>query len=136
MVKEQSLSVLIKKADEVFSEFIRLRASDESSIARCFICGTPRHWKYHQCGHWIDRDQMATRFDEVNCQCVCHTCNCLDRDHADRFEGALIKNYGQFMVASIKRQSKSLAKFTRSDIQWLINDYKYKVKELRKQKHL
>lgn len=136
MVKEQSLSVLIKNMDDVFSQFIRLRASDNSGIARCFICGSFRYWKYHQCGHFIDRDQMPTRYNEINCQCVCAVCNCLDRDHHERFKRALQINYGDGQISFLYFTSKSLSKFTRSDLIELTEKYKEKVKELRKQKHL
>lgn len=137
MVKEQSLSVLIKQADEVFSEFIRLRdAASFCGHVKCFICSTEKHWRQMQCMHFITRDAMATRFDEDNCHTGCESCNCYDGEHCDKYRVEMEKVYGPNIVYDLLSRSRSLAKFTRSDVSEMIGKYKEKIKELRKQKHL
>ena len=136
MVKEQSLSVLIKTCDEVFSEFVRLRDTKSDGFVYCFICGKHVTWKGSHCGHYIGRAQMAVRFDEKNAHAICFDCNVLDTKHQMRYMQMMEFHYGHAGIKELFQKSKSLAKFTRPELQQLISEYKEKVKELRKQKHL
>ena len=43
--RKPTKSALIKKADKVFSEYIRQRNSDHRGITECFTCGKQDHWK-------------------------------------------------------------------------------------------
>src|SRR6187401_1190895 len=57
---------LIVKLDTVFSEFIRLRDSDMQGICKCITSGEFFHWRDCDAGHFITRENMATRWDEQN----------------------------------------------------------------------
>ena len=45
MAKKQKRSTLVKKADAIFSQFIRQRNADENGVTECFTCGKKDHWK-------------------------------------------------------------------------------------------
>ena len=70
MVK--SISKLKKKLDTIFSFYIRLRGVDDNGNNQCCTCGKIDNWRNLQCGHFVSRKHMATRFYELNCfpQCV------------------------------------------------------------------
>lgn len=131
--KEKSLQVLTKELDEVFSEFIRLRDSENGRV-RCFICGIPVPWRSSQCGHFIDRDQMSTRFNELNCHAICEHCNCYDTNHHYNYERSISGKLGPNVVRALEYMSKSLAKFMRSDLLEMIEHYKSEVSKLKKLK--
>ena len=137
MVKEQSLSVLIKTCDEVFSEFVRVRdARPFSGLVDCFICGVTIPWRSSHAMHYIDRDQMSVRYDEINVNAGCQSCNCLDDDHRESYRHVMIIRYGIEEVKRIEFAFRSLRKFMRPELHEMIGYYKGRIKELRKQKHL
>lgn len=130
-IKEKTLPVLIGELDDVFSDFIRLRDSN-NGIVSCFICGARMPWRNSQNMHYIDRAQMPTRYDEMNCHAGCEECNCFDPNHHDNYRSALILKHGLPGVQTLKLKSQSLQKFMRFELVELIESYKLKVKELKK----
>lgn len=64
--------------DRWFSLYIRLRDSDANGYSRCISCGKPVYWKEADCGHFINRRHMNTRYDERNCNLQCRNCLTLD----------------------------------------------------------
>lgn len=133
--KEKSLQVLIKELDGIFSDFVRMRDSENGRV-KCFICGFSMPWRMSQNMHYIDRDQMPTRYDEDNCHAGCQSCNCFNPDHSNEYECALVAKLGTKMVHLLLKKSKSLAKFMRSDLVDLIEFYKERVRVLKKDKNL
>lgn len=73
---KKSVSALVKKLDRVFSEYIRLRDSKPYGYKyfRCISCGMVKPYEQMDCGHFIGRTHMATRFDEKNCNGECKSC--------------------------------------------------------------
>lgn len=137
MVKEQSLSVLIGKLDDLFSEFIRLRDAEPfTGIVKCFVCGAKGHWKQMQNLHLIRREKMPTRYDEVNCNAGCESCNCYDSDHALKYLHRFTEKYSEMTYLEIVLKSNRLEKFTRGELSFLVEKYQLEVKELKKRKNL
>lgn len=129
--KEASLSTLIHDLDGVFSRFIRLRDTQNGRI-KCFICGASMTFAEAQCGHFIDRDQMPTRYDETNCRSVCENCNCFDDHHKERFEQKLRTILTPEGMDHLWTKSRGLQKYMRFEIEDLIDHYKMRVSELKK----
>ena len=121
--KEKSLSVLISELDGHFSRFIRKRDT-VNGVIKCFTCGTKISFTEAQCGHFIDRDQMPTRYDEHNCHAVCEECNCYDPHHKAVYHGRMLQKYGQEEINRLDRKSKGLQKFFKFEIEDLIEYYK------------
>lgn len=137
MVKEQSLSSLIKNLDDVFSEFIRLRDAEPfTGMVKCFITGQVRHWSKMDAAHLYPRQHMAVRYDEMNVHSVVPDSNRFDDEHITDYERAMYVTYSLDALTDLFLRSKSLVKFTRRELIDLIDEYKYRVKELRKKKHL
>lgn len=65
----------MKAADAAFSEWIRLRDSDDNGMVRCVTCGSPMFWRDADCGHFMDRGKQPTRYDERNCHAQGTCCN-------------------------------------------------------------
>ena len=122
--------------DQVFSLFIRLRACDSRGYGKCFTCGAIHHYKEVDCGHFMSRSCLSTRFDELNCQFQCKYCNISNSGQQYQFGINLDRVYGPGTAESLVIKSKTLNKFTKSEYESLIKEYKKKVHELRSEKGL
>lgn len=91
MKKSKSLSKLKKELDRVFSIFIRQQYADKNGNVKCYTCSTVKPWKQMQNGHWIPRNNLATRFLEENCRPQCVGCNMFQRGRPDVFAVNLIR---------------------------------------------
>jgi hypothetical protein len=83
-----SLSSLKRKADSLFSKFIINRDK------KCVLCNSTYNLTN---GHLIKRGNMSTRYDEINCHCLCSKCNFKDwkvRSYHDVYIAWFIKSYG------------------------------------------
>lgn len=135
--KEKSLAVLIKEADEVFSEFVRVRdATAFSGLVYCFICDVAIPWRASQAMHYIGRSMMGTRYDEMNVRAGCENCNCRDAYHEQRFRVKLNEILTPEGYRHLHQKAQSTSKFMRHELIEMIGEYKGRVKELRKQKHI
>lgn len=119
---------LIKKLDKVFSIYIRQRNMDENGIVRCITCGRVKHWKEVDCGHYRKRQYMNTRFDEMNCQEQCKRCNAFEQGADVNFRYALVRKYGEEDVLLLEYRSKLSKKWTRFELELLIEKYKNLIK--------
>ena len=74
--KKPSTASLVRKLDKVFSLYIRLRDSKPfgGKYFRCISCGQVKPFDQMDCGHFIGRMHMATRFDELNAHGECRNC--------------------------------------------------------------
>jgi len=130
---------LEKKLDRVFSEYIRLRDADDNGYVWCITCGRPHYWSDgHQinCGHFIPRGRKATRYDERNCHGQCVMCNKYKSGEWDVYEQRMIELYGKETVGELKLKSKIGGSYDAYSLQLLIDEYRQKVKQLKKEKGL
>lgn len=118
------ISTLEKKLDRVFSEYIRKRDADEGGTALCVTCGRLMFWKEGQCGHWIKRQHRSVRWDERNVGFQCPGCNLFKSGAMDEFAGYLLERYGRETVQELLELKHQPKKFTRSDLEQMIQDYK------------
>lgn len=66
---------IIKKLDEVFSQYIRLRDSNAKWIVVCPLCWAKMERKKAQNMHFVSRWVLKYRFNEKNCHAWCMRCN-------------------------------------------------------------
>lgn len=87
--KEKTISQLKKKADKVFSDFIRQR---DGGV--CITCGKKDEWKNMQCGHYIPRDCLELRYSPKNCNTQCVGCNVFRKGNYHIYSLKLMSKYG------------------------------------------
>ncbi len=114
----------IAKLDEVFSKWIRQRDSDENGYAKCISCGEYDHWTDMDCGHYIDRKHMSTRFDEENCNAQCRVCNRLQDGNLEGY----LKAIGTSLAEDLVRRKYQVQKYNTIDLRALIDKYKKQLK--------
>lgn len=108
---------LIKKADLVFSKWIRNR--DKQCVLHSEKCSSVL-----QCGHLIRRGKRAVRFSEVNCNALCSFCNYKDNFEHDHYVMWFIKKHGADKYEELLEKSKVIYKFTRDELNEIIDKYK------------
>jgi hypothetical protein len=125
------MSSLKKKAWKLFSEYVRSKDADDQGRVECFTCGKVLHWKQDaQAGHAIGGRHNAVLFDEsiVRPQC-CH-CNIFLRGNYSIFAIKLIRENSMEWFEKKLADSRKTMKYTRSDLNDLIDLYKSKLKAI------
>jgi hypothetical protein len=103
------MKIKILPEDSLFSRFIRARDK------RCQRCGSPVEFKgkipvSHQCSHFYTRGKWATRFDEINCCCLCYACHHLwGGDHREQYKDYMIRRWGSEAFDTLTRRSNEYA---------------------------
>lgn len=119
--------------DNVFSQFIRLRDSDERGYLKCFICDKPLHWAQAENMHFMPRVCMPTRYDEIACQAGCHECNSKPNGNRDGFAIRLDDMYGGGTAEALCDKSKNTSQeFKTKHILALLATYRDHVARIRK----
>lgn len=120
MKRKPSLKFLRNKLDDAFSKFIRKRDADENGMGVCITCGK---WAKLQCGHFIKRQHLATRWDERNAHGQCVRCNLWLHGNESMYAFAMIRDYGLPKIAELIDRKYTTVKFTRSDLENMIERY-------------
>ena len=110
MRKLSSIGKLRRKADIVFSKWIRSRDK------KCFTCGATTNL---QNGHFISRGKNNTRFDEENCHTQCVRCNVFLNGNYPIYAMKL----GEKMVKELVRRGRILKQFKRAELEEIITKY-------------
>lgn len=124
-----NIRTLKKKLDTVYSQYIRLRDS-EDGIATCITCGDQKPWKLMQCGHFIRRSINHLRYNETNCNVQCMRCNVILHGNLYIYSLKLDQRYGEGTAARLLEESQQFHKFTISELESMIETYKEKVGDL------
>lgn len=134
-MKTKTVWQLIKILDKYFSKYIRLKYSDKKGICTCISCWKKEHYKkMHNC-HWISRGKMSTRFDEDNCRPWCISCNTYRPEfHIREFTLKQIDRLWKEWVNKLIEKSNQLKRYSRIELEELIEYYKQEVKKLEKEK--
>jgi hypothetical protein len=130
--KAESIGVLTKKLDRIFSVYVRLSGVKKEHIAQCFTCDKVLHWREIQCGHFQSRRFYSTRFHVLNCKPQCYACNIGLSGNQYIFGVNLDKLHGEGTAESMVRASREVKKFTSAEMMELITMYEDLVGELRK----
>lgn len=127
----EPIAILTDDLDIIFSQLVRLKEADEHGMVKCFTCPDIKHWKQMQCGHFMSRAHMPTRFSEKNCRPQCKHCNedkCGNlKEFAERLEA---EEPG--LVAILEEQARGVQDYGRDELKVLIADTTRKVKLLLK----
>ena len=124
--KKPTRSKIVKKLDVIFSQYIRLKYSDNRGMTECFTCGKRDHWKKMQCGHFQSRKNYSTRWEEDNVRVQCLGCNMFKSGEQYVFGLKL----GQQLAEEMYIKSKQIVKFTSDELIEKIDHYTSEVKKM------
>ncbi len=123
-MRKPTYASLKKKLDQVFSIWVRRGAADHRGMASCVSCGAVKRWQELQCGHFVSRIRLVTRWEPRNCAPQCGACNVLRRGNPIGFARYLLSTYGPDILDKLDEQSREPVTFSRSNLQDLIDVYK------------
>ena len=132
----KTISKLKKELDKWFSLYIRLRGADDNGNNQCCTCGTVDNWKKLQCGHFVSRKHLATRFHEMNCFPQCVSCNIFKYGEQWKFGQFLDRNLGEGVSEELVILGHTILKISRIDYEEKITYYKSVVEKLKQEKNI
>jgi hypothetical protein len=119
----KTVSKLKKELDAVFSKFIRWRDDGQ-----CYTCSKKDDPKYMQNGHFVPRQYLSLRYDEINCHCQCYACNMLYNGQPSAYAMNLKRDYGDDIINKLETERRKIIKnFPYSE---MIAKYKAKLTEV------
>lgn len=127
--KNPSRSKLVKKADSIFSAYIRLRDADKRWYVKCPLCWVKIHWKKAQNMHFITRSCWLYRYDEDNCHAWCMRCNVMLNGNYIEYTRYMQLRYGISAVDEMRVNAKKVFKLSTKEIQTIIEKYTHKVQK-------
>lgn len=125
-----------ERLDTVFSQYIRLRDSDQDGYCKCFTCEYVGFWKGDniQNGHFRSRRYNSTRFHEINCHAQCATCNVYRHGEQYLYGKKVDEIYGEGTADDLVQLSLETRKFTAEELKELHDEYSQKRDQLIKEK--
>jgi hypothetical protein len=129
MAKKSTRKKLVDKLDKVFSIYIR-RRNAVNDISECFTCGKKDHWKKLQNGHFQSRKHYSTRWNELNCQVQCASCNVFRYGEQYKFAKNLDEKYYDGLAEELHIEANKTVKLDNTDLEMLIEKYEMLIKQL------
>ena len=112
------LPKLLEKAQKVFNKWIRERDRE----LPCISCG---QFNTLQAGHYVPQfGGSYLRFNELNVNGECARCNAFDQFHLIGYKKRLIVRIGDDKVRWLEENRHTVKKWTRSELEEIINKYK------------
>jgi len=129
--KKPTIKALKKKAWSLVSQYVRQREADEGGYVHCYTCSSPIHWKLEaQAGHAIPGRTNSVLLDDSICRPQCYGCNCMRGGMHHIFATKLIKENGLEWWEKKLTDARQVVKYTRSDLEEIIEAYKQKLHEI------
>jgi hypothetical protein len=128
-VKKKTLAQLKKELDGLHSQWIR-RKDAVDGMATCVTCGAVKIWTQQQCGHYISRVHLSTRFEDLNTHVQCLACNVWRNGNMDEYALYLERKFGFAALLELNNTKRLSVKFSRSDYEEMIEDRKRKLAQL------
>jgi hypothetical protein len=113
--------------DAVFSRYIRTKYANEQGIVKCYTSGKPLTIAESQCGHFIPRVHLATRWDERNCRPQSQHDNEFLQGNLAVF-AAKLEAEQKGIVDELKQLTKERTKIGVSELKELLIQYRHKLK--------
>lgn len=126
LMPSDNFKAAMRRADKYFSWYIRKSKSIDGIYCKCVTCSKIAPWKEMDCGHYMERDNYPTRYDEKNCNPQCKHCN-KHRKGRQALHGRYIdEQHGKGTADELIEKSKLLAKFTKLGLDEKAAEYKLK----------
>ena len=120
----KSIPQLKKSVQRVFNKYIRER----DKFKPCISCGVTSQDNW-QAGHfWAMGPNGALRYNEDNCHKQCVSCNTFKSGNLLEYRLGLIRRIGIDRVNALDELRHDIHKFTREELEELLQEYKEKVK--------
>jgi hypothetical protein len=129
----KELSKLKKRADTIWSKYIRYRDGEVKNGEWQSLCITCQQWKplkSMQCGHFVSRTCNLLRYDEENTNAQCVGCNMFKGGEQYEYARQLDLKYGDGTAEKLHNQRHINHKLTITELEQIINEAKEYTDEL------
>lgn len=133
MRKDVSLPKLKKKALDLYSELVKLRAHRDNKL-RCYTCDCELTLNTSNCqlGHFLSRGAYpGFTFHPDNSRPQCYRCNVHLHGNLIEFRTRLINEIGREEVERLEARRHDQMKWSRSDFASMIEDFKGQINYLK-----
>ena len=127
--KLTKIKTLKRNLDNIFSKYIRMRDT-EDGYGACISCKKVFPYEKLDCGHFIGRAKLKTRWDERNCNGQCQNCNRFRDGEQALYLVALEEKYGREVVDELMAARYQTFKVNRQFYVEMIEKYKSLINEL------
>ena len=128
--KVKTHAKLKKELDAVFSKYIRWYYADANGYVECYTCGQVKPVKEMQAGHFQSRRHNSTRWEFNNVRPQDARCNMFAQGEQYLFGQKLKAEIGEEAVEELVQLSHKSVKFSKADLEYLIDLYKEKLKAI------
>ena len=125
--KTDTTRALVNKLDRVFSRFVRMKHADNDGQISCVTCGKQAQWNEVHAGHFVKRQHMSLRWDERNVMPQCVRCNLHMGGRQDDYAAYIVNEYGHATFADLIAKKHETKKWTRPELEELIQKYSERV---------
>ena len=120
-MKKSLASQLKKKLDATFSLWVRNRGSKDG-YNQCYTCGITKPIKQLQCGHYVSRTALSTRWDEDNARPQCMPCNVFQHGNMVEYS-LLLEQESPGITKRLRDKGRQIKKFSISELKEAIEKY-------------
>lgn len=125
---------LVRKLDDEFSNYIRLRDSDEHGIVTCITCEDKDHWTRVQCGHYMKRGNTSTRYNLQNSAGQCGLCNTGLDGMQEEHGKAIDLKYGEGTAEMLEKLSRQELHLAEHELKGMIDELRKEIRALKEEK--
>lgn len=133
-MKKKTVASLKKKVWGVFAEYIKKRdclfTTGSIEYGECFTCDFGGHISELQAGHFIAGRHNAYLFSERGVHTQCVKCNLTLGGNPHEYRRQIVKLYGEDVAMELEAEARQIKKFTISELESLLRDYKQAIKKL------
>lgn len=127
----ESFNNLVQDLDHVFSQYLRNKYADKNGLVECYTCGGKHTIAEIQCGHFMGRSNLGTRWMEANCRPQCMECNYFKTGNIEEFEYKLDAE-NNAVVEYLRETARQPVRPTREELKSLIIEYRHKLNNVKK----
>ncbi len=117
---KSKLNSLKAKCWKGISAYVRKLGADEFGYNTCYTCGSVKHWKEMNCGHYI---HGKLDYDTRNLKCQCVRCNQHLSGNLGEYALRLIKENGTEWIDQLKLDANT-HEYTLEDLEAIYIKYK------------
>lgn len=121
---------LDEKLWKEFSKMVRMKHANEYGWVKCFTCSASGPWKEFDCGHFMPRAYLATRYSILNNKPQCVRCNRMEDGQFARFSANLATKYGAKIPRLIIEIAREGQQLTVEEKEWFLSYCKDQIKLL------
>jgi hypothetical protein len=132
----ESVAILKKDADLLFSRVVRLRAAAPGTgLLNCYICDAQLHYSSAQAMHYEKRGESALRYSHKNVKAGCENCNVHLGGNLEKYAQRLEEEEHR-LPEWLEAEGREQYKFWREELKVLIGDLSREINHLKKIKNL